>query len=103
MTPAEVLAELPRIAREADSADLPALIGALERAKAEAWARLAAPASAGSGVGNLSATEAARRLGLSKDWLYRNAAELPFAVRIGRRVVFNAAGLDKWTRGRMGR
>jgi excisionase family DNA binding protein len=52
---------------------------------------------------NLSVEEAARRLGLSKDWIYRNAVKLPFAVRIGRRLLFSADGLERWNRQRMGR
>ena len=51
---------------------------------------------------NISADEAARRLGLSKDWLYRHADELPFTIKIGRRVLFSAPGLEKWTRARTG-
>lgn len=43
---------------------------------------------------NLTIDEAARRLGISKDFLYRH--DLPFKVRIGRRVLFSARGLSKW-------
>ena len=52
---------------------------------------------------NLSAEEASRRLGMSKDWLYRNASSLPFTVRIGRRVLFSARGLERWNHQRQGR
>ncbi len=50
---------------------------------------------------NLSAADAARRLGMSRDWLYRNARRLPFAGRIGRRVVFSARGLERWNQQRL--
>jgi predicted DNA-binding transcriptional regulator AlpA len=92
--------------KEAASEALPELIGDLETAKAAAWARLATPAVArrpqGAGVQdcNLGAEEAARRLGMSRDWLYKNASHLPFAVRIGRRVLFSAQGLERWNRSR---
>jgi excisionase family DNA binding protein len=35
---------------------------------------------------------------MSRDWLYREAraGRLPFARRLGRRVVFDEAGLDRW-------
>jgi predicted DNA-binding transcriptional regulator AlpA len=52
---------------------------------------------------NLPIAEAARRLSISKDWLYRHADKLPFTVRIGRRVTFSAAGLEAWKQNRMGR
>jgi predicted DNA-binding transcriptional regulator AlpA len=37
---------------------------------------------------------------MSRDWLYRHASELPFAVRIGRRVVFDSLALERWNRRR---
>ena len=43
---------------------------------------------------NLSIDEAARQLGVSRDWLYKT--KLPFKVRIGRRVLFSARGLERW-------
>lgn len=86
---------------------LPALIGELEGAKAAAWTRLSASQRDDGGRDpaegddrNLDVVEAARRLGISRDWLYKNAARLPFTVRIGRRVLFSAQGLERWNRGR---
>jgi len=52
---------------------------------------------------NLSVEDAARRLGVSRDYLYRQAGKLPFAVRIGRRLLFSARGLERWNRQRQGR
>lgn len=54
---------------------------------------------------NLSAEEAARWLGVSKDYLYRSAQKKtgPQAVRIGRRVLFPARDLERWNRQRTGR
>jgi predicted DNA-binding transcriptional regulator AlpA len=52
---------------------------------------------------NLPIAEAARRLSISRDWLYRHADKLPFTVRLGRRVTFSAAGLEEWRRKRMRR
>jgi predicted DNA-binding transcriptional regulator AlpA len=86
--------------------ELPELIGDLEAARAAAWARLTAPASEPRPDAprqeprNLDVAEAARRLGMSRDWLYRHAAELPFALRIGRRVVFDSLALECWNRKR---
>jgi predicted DNA-binding transcriptional regulator AlpA len=86
--------------------ELPQLIGDLEAARAAAWARLTAPTTnktseeAGKEAINLDVAEAARRLGISRDWLYRHASELPFALRIGRRVVFDSRELERWNRRR---
>lgn len=44
----------------------------------------------------LDADAAAERLGMSKVWLYRNAARLPFARKVGRSLRFDAAGIDRW-------
>jgi excisionase family DNA binding protein len=52
---------------------------------------------------NLSIEEAARRLGVSRDYVYRHAHKLPFTVRIGRRLLFSARGLERWNRQRQGR
>jgi excisionase family DNA binding protein len=45
----------------------------------------------------LTADEAARRLGMSKRWLYANASTLPFARRLsGRAVRFSERDLERW-------
>jgi len=101
--------DLRSLVEETPAPDLPQLIGDLEAARAAAWARLTAPAAdkqsdvSGQEVRNLDITEAATRLGISKDWLYRHASELPFALRIGRRLVFDSAALERWNRRRVER
>ncbi len=85
---------------------LPVLIAALSaRLAAEAARRLMEPTTREQSQiqpdENLSIDEAARRLGVSKDFLYRT--KLPFRVRIGRRVLFSARGLERWNRIRQGR
>jgi predicted DNA-binding transcriptional regulator AlpA len=65
-------------------------------------ARLIANAEAGSGAHRggsclLDVQEAAERLGMSTDWLYRHARQLPFTRRVGRRAVkFDPTGLARW-------
>jgi predicted DNA-binding transcriptional regulator AlpA len=45
----------------------------------------------------LDVQEAATRLGMSTDWLYRHARQLPFTRRVGRRAVkFDPTGLARW-------
>ena len=52
----------------------------------------------------LEVAEAARRLGTTKDWLYRHAQRLPFTVRMGpRQLRFSAKGLERYIRQRQGR
>ena len=88
-------------------AELPAMIGELEWAKAKAWARLAqpavppAPVEPRGDVGMIGVDEASKRLGMSKSWLYRNAATLPFATKPnGHNWRFNTRGLEKYLRDR---
>jgi excisionase family DNA binding protein len=76
------------------------VVGALEALKFVVWTTATAPASAAptDDSAALDVATAARRSGMSKDWLYREvrAGHLPFARRLGRRVVFDAAGLSRW-------
>jgi predicted DNA-binding transcriptional regulator AlpA len=96
--------DLRSLVEDTAAPELPQLIGELEAARAAAWARLTAPAAdkpsgaQGAEARNLDVTEAAKRLGISRDWLYRHASELPFALRIGRRVVFDSVALERWNR-----
>ena len=96
--------ELHGLVQCTPATELPRLIGDLEAAKAAAWSRLTAPApemppdATRQEPRNLGVAEAARRLGMSRDWLYRHASELPFALRIGRRVVFDSVALERWNR-----
>jgi predicted DNA-binding transcriptional regulator AlpA len=96
--------DLRSLVEETPAPELPQLIGELEAARAAAWARLTAPAAdkpsdvAGHEARNLDIAQAAKRLGISRDWLYRHASELPFALRIGRRLVFDSVALERWNR-----
>ena len=96
--------------RDARPESLPTWVGACAEAQAFALARLVqkqAGIDAGTPVtpganGNLSASEAAKRLGVSRDFLYKGAraGRLPFAKRIGSRILFDPAGLERWDRQR---
>ncbi len=45
----------------------------------------------------LDAEEAAITLAVSPDWLYRNAKKLPFARKLGPKVLrFSHRGMEKW-------
>lgn len=85
------------------------LLGELEQIKAQLWSRLIVAHTGGESVANngdnlLDVNQAALKLGMSKDYLYRNAAHLPFTVRVGKKHVrFSEIGIDRFIRQRMGR
>jgi predicted DNA-binding transcriptional regulator AlpA len=78
------------------------VVGELEALKFSVWTTAAAPAPNGAGAYPISdaldVDAVAARSGMSKSWLYRQAraGHLPFARRIGRRIVFDEAGLRRW-------
>ena len=68
--------------RELPAGELPRLLGELEEIRCTAMARLTAPAPSQSQADELlSAPEAARRLGISQDYLYRHHHNFPFTRR----------------------
>ena len=51
----------------------------------------------------LNVREAAERLAVPPDWLYRNAKKLPFTVRLGPGLLrFSSNGIDRYIRQRQG-
>lgn len=77
---------------------LPALIGDLAEINAVALARLSTPTTPPRPDENLDVNEAARRLGVSKNFLYRHHDRYKFAHREGRRLLFSSNGLDSHLR-----
>jgi predicted DNA-binding transcriptional regulator AlpA len=52
----------------------------------------------------LTVTEAAQKLGVKTDWLYRESGRLPFTVRPSPgRVRFSVLGIERWVSQRRGR
>jgi hypothetical protein len=78
--------------------ELPRLIGQLAECQATAQARLnVAPALPSKQHDELVDVAAASdRLGVSKDYLYRHAKELPFARNVGSRLLFSSLGIDAY-------
>ena len=78
---------------------LPEVIGALEAAKARAWARLSVvPPTASESEPDhlLGIEEATERLGVTADWLRRRRT-LPFVVKLSEGVVrYSAAGIARF-------
>ncbi len=106
-----LLLELERVLAALSPEEIPRLVGDLEKLQAVAYARLTAaavndqPRRPGGGAHDelLDVEEAAHRLSLSTDWLYRKAKELPFTVRLGRGLSFSARGIDRYIQQRQGR
>lgn len=46
----------------------------------------------------LDIEEAAARLNISKDYLYRHHKQLPFSRRIGRKLLFSSVGISEYIR-----
>lgn len=89
-----------------DRGQIPALLAQLSAVQASMAARLvvtAQDAANDSVEALLTVDEAAMRLGVSEDWLYRRTRSLPFVVRVGRHVRFSIKGLERYIRNRMGR
>ncbi|MDQ2869974.1 MAG: hypothetical protein M3S32_04465 [Acidobacteriota bacterium] len=51
----------------------------------------------------LLATDVARRLKSTTEYIYRHARQFPFTVRLGRTIRFSSTGLDEFIRTRQGR
>jgi excisionase family DNA binding protein len=51
----------------------------------------------------LTVDQAAERLGVSKDWLFRRSRSLPFVVRLGRHLRFSSRGIERYLHHRTGR
>jgi excisionase family DNA binding protein len=74
------------------------LIGELAEISATATARLLAPAVEACEERMIDVEETAGRMGVSKDYLYRHHRRLPFARRVGRKLLFSSTGLDLYLR-----
>lgn len=95
------LGRLRKAARELQPDELPNFIGELEAIKAVAWSRLTSSAPIQQEHDELlNVQAAARRLGVSQDYLYRHHRQYPFTRRQGRRLLFSALGIDKHIRQR---
>ena len=83
-------------ARTAALEELPRLLGDLEEVRATALARLTAPQPAQVQADELiDVSEAANRLGVSPDYLYRNHGRFSFTRRAGRKLLFSVKGLEQ--------
>jgi hypothetical protein len=77
--------------------DVPAFLGELERVRVEAWRCISTPGPTSTEDVLLDAHQAAERLHVSEQYLYRHK-DLPFVRRIGdgRLVRFSSLGIDAY-------
>ena len=83
-------------AKDLPADELPHLLGELEEIRCTALARLQAPSPPPEEDELLDVTAAAHKLGVSRDYLYRNHARFPFTRRMGKRLLFSRNGLEKY-------
>jgi len=86
------------LAKKLPREELPRLLGDLAEISATAHARLASPSVEARPDELMSVERTAHRLGVSKDFLYRNSERYPFTRRQGRKLLFSSAGLDAYLR-----
>lgn len=84
------------MARSLPREDLPRLLGDLAEISATANARLTSSVVETRSDEMLDVEESARRMGVSKDYLYRHQKKFTFARRIGRKLLFSSVGLEKF-------
>ncbi len=98
--------DLAKAIADVPLADCPAFIGELERMKAGLWARMMAsenPTRRDQATNDrlLAVKEAAEKLGITEDYLYRHSSDLPFTVRLGtRHLRFSLNGIERYIRNR---
>src|SRR5436309_660912 len=75
--------------------ELSMFLGDLEIVRASAWARLIRPnPTENISDALVSVTEAARRLGVSRNYLYHHHGDFSFTRRMGGRLLFSSNGID---------
>ena len=89
-----------KLARGLPPEELPEFLGALETVRVVALARIVAPAVDTRPDELLNVPQAAARLNVSENYLYRNSRRLPFTRRVGSKLLFSSAGLDTYLRGK---
>ena len=95
----ELLAELYGLVEDLQLADVRVVLVELGKLNAMLWTKLVSESS-GSPLPEhrlLKISEAAERLAVTEDWLYRHADQLPFTVRLTEQQLrFSSRGLDEF-------
>jgi predicted DNA-binding transcriptional regulator AlpA len=102
MTLHDLFASIESKITDADCEECAAIIGAVEKMKALAYGKImkvSPPPIQATPQGDrlLSVAEAAEKLSMTEDYLYRAAKRLPFTVRTGRKQLrFSLLGIEKY-------
>lgn len=94
-----LMTDLDRAVAELPPEQLPHLIGLLGILAAKAQLRLLAGSAKPSRQEDqlLAVAEASKKLGMTKDYLYRHAETFPFSVRVtARQLRFSLKGIDEY-------
>ncbi len=75
---------------------LATFLGELEIVRVTALRRITTPAVEAKQDVLLDVRKTAKRLHCSQDYLYRNSHRMPFARRVGRKLLFSSNGLDSY-------
>ena len=84
------------LAKSLPAEELPAFLGEVERIRITALARVVSPAAQTPADSLLEVPEAAARLSVSPDYLYRHSKKFPFTRRLGRALRFSSSGIDTY-------
>ena len=87
-----------KLARTLPLEDLPEFLGDLEVLRCTAFVRLSAPVVSPPPDELLDVDEAAKRLGMSRHFLYRHRKQFPFTRRMGSALRFSANGIENYLR-----
>jgi excisionase family DNA binding protein len=82
--------------RDLTPEQLPELLGELETIRATAMLKMATPIPAQQLDELLPVTAAAKRIGVSTDYLYRHAGRMPFTRRVGRKLLFSSRAVEQY-------
>ena len=102
------LLDNPGQASEIPVDSIPGMLAQLGGLQVILSARLIDSEGHASGNGNpedrlLGVTEAAEKMGVTKNWFYRRTGKLPFMIRLGRQVRYSEKGIERFIRQRTGR
>jgi excisionase family DNA binding protein len=75
---------------------LATFLGELETVRITALARITTPTVEAKEECLLDVSEAANRMHCSRNYLYRHSRRLPFARRVGRKLLFSSNALDSY-------
>jgi excisionase family DNA binding protein len=85
-----------QLAKNLPLESLPEFFADLEHIRMAAFARMVIPTSEAIRDELLDVEQAAARMNVSMDYLYRRHKRLPFTRRMGKRLLFSSNGLDSF-------